>query len=82
MIDTLIPIAGIVLIAIIYLEGGFQILRHYLIDMQKETSDNQAVTSETIKQLIAYFKNKNNKLFFSNYLNLLGRYILPQYWHS
>lgn len=52
MVDIFIPVAGIIAIGIVYLEGGFEILRNFLIERSNSSNDNQ----ENNQQLINIIK--------------------------
>ena len=50
-LDIFIPAAGIALTAVIYLEGGFQVITNYFKDMA-ETSSEKPLSFEIIKQTV------------------------------
>ncbi|MBR0440029.1 MAG: hypothetical protein IJK27_04690, partial [Bacilli bacterium] len=59
--DIIIPVAGIALLLITYIEGGFEIIRFALEDNRRRKAE-QSADSEDIfelgKQLISFIKNK------------------------
>jgi hypothetical protein len=42
MIDIVIPVAGVAMVVLVYLEGGFQIVRQIFADSQKEPDGEEA----------------------------------------
>jgi uncharacterized membrane protein len=42
MIDIVIPVAGVAMVVLVYLEGGFQIVRQIFADSQKEPDGEDA----------------------------------------
>ena len=45
MIDVIIPLGGIALLAFVYFEGGFEVLKWFLADQFKETTSENAASS-------------------------------------
>ena len=56
-LDTLIPAIGIGIIAIIYIEGGFEALRFYLIE-QAKNADNDPAPAQLIHKVINVFRGR------------------------
>jgi hypothetical protein len=42
MVDIAIPVVGVAMVALVYLEGGFQIVRQIFADSQKEPDGEEA----------------------------------------
>lgn len=58
LIDTVIPLAGIALLAVIYIEGGFEVIRFYLRDAYKNAENNEEGTSALINQIANIIKRR------------------------
>ena len=62
VIDALIPVAGIALIIIIYIEGGFEVLKAFLAEKMKELKDfggdDEEEPLEAVRNIIRLIKKK------------------------
>ena len=57
-LDIVIPIAGIAIVAIIYIEGGFEVIRFYLRDIYNKAQEEEETIKATIKQLTSIIKRR------------------------
>ena len=57
MIDTIIPIAGIIVIVLIFLEGGYEVLKQYLINLIKASEESKQEPVEKAIQAVKYIKD-------------------------
>ena len=56
--DIIIPVVGIVLLIIVTIEGGFEVIRKFLIDTRKAAEDVQEETGKSIIQAIIHLIKK------------------------
>ena len=58
LLDMIIPIVGIAIIAIIYIEGGFEVIRFYLRDLYSKTKEEEETIKAAIKQITNIIKRR------------------------
>ena len=57
MIDIVIPIAGIIVIVLIFFEGGYEVLKQYLINLIKASEESKQEPVEKAIQAVKYIKD-------------------------
>ena len=59
MVDTIIPLAGILLMVLVYVEGLFEVAKFFIIKMMQETPNEQepaALVKNAVKQIVERFR--------------------------
>ena len=58
LLDIIIPLAGVAIVAIIYIEGGFEVIRFYLRDLYSKAEEEKETMQAAIKQITSIIKRR------------------------
>ena len=58
LLDIIIPLASVAIVAIIYIEGGFEVIRFYLRDLYSKAEEEKETMQAAIKQITSIIKRR------------------------